>query len=436
MILVKTLGCIAVSSPCLRRPDCRSAYRSPAAVSARRRRGPVPVNAEQFFAICPRGLEPLAADELRALGAQNVAPENGGVAFAGTMRTAYAANLGSRIASRVLWQIAGGDVRGEDDIYERTRAVRWEQFFDAGRTLRVDLAASRSPLRSLDFATLRIKDAIVDRLRDTVGERPSIDRARPEVRVFAYLDGERLTLYLDLSGEPLFKRGWRAEKGEAPLKENLAAALLQLAGWSAEVPLLDPFCGSGTIAIEAALLASRRAPGLGRRFGFENLASFDAAAWRELKSQAAAAIDDKVAARIAGADISTRVIDTARGNAALAGLQPWLDDGRLAFAAADARHAQPSAAIGMLITNPPYGEQSAPKSATVPALMRDFGDRLKACFPGWTAWLLSADRDLPRQMRLHETRKTVLYNGALECRLFRFEMVAGQYRARPRPPRP
>ncbi len=386
---------------------------------------------EKFFAVCPRGLEPLLADELRALGAQFLAPESGGVGFAGTMRAAYAANLHSRIASRVLWQVATGEYGDERDLYEQAQAVAWERHFDSEQTLRVDVNASRSPLRSLEFATLRLKDAIVDRLRDETGARPSIDRARPDVRVFAYLDERRLTLYLDLSGEPLFKRGWRAEKGEAPLKENLAAGLLMLAGWTPAMPLLDPFCGSGTIAIEAALIAARRAPGLDRRFGFERLAGFDAAAWRELKAQAAAAIDDTARARIAGTDISTRVIETAHGNARLAGLQPWLDDGRLTLAAGDARETQPIAAHGMLVTNPPYGEQSAPKSATVPALMRDFGDRMKASFPGWTAWLLSADRDLPRQMRLHETRKTVLFNGALECRLFRFEMVAGQYRQRP-----
>jgi len=388
---------------------------------------------EQFFAICPRGLEPLLADDLRALGGQQLAPEGGGVGFAGPMATAYAANLHSRIASRVLWQLAGGEYRDEGDLYAQARAVAWERHFDAEQTLRVDLSASRSPLRSLEFATLKIKDAIVDRMREETGARPSIDRARPDVRVFAYVDGQRLTLYLDLSGEPLFKRGWRAEKGEAPLKENLAAGLLMLSGWTPGMPLLDPFCGSGTIAIEAALIASRRPPGLDRRFGFEQLAGFDAPAWRALKAQAAAAIDDAVPARIAGTDISTRVIETARGNARLAGLQAWLDDGRLAFAAADARQAQPIADAGMIVTNPPYGEQSAPKSATVPALMRDFGDRMKASFPGWTAWLLSADRDLPRQMRLHETRKTVLHNGALECRLFRFEMVAGQYRQRGEP---
>jgi len=388
---------------------------------------------ESFFAICPRGLEPLLADELRALGAQQLAPEGGGVSFAGTLKTAYAANLHSRIASRVLWQLAAGEYRDERDLYEQALAIPWERHFDAQQTLRVDVSGTRSPLRSLDFATLKIKDAVVDRLRDETGARPSIDRARPDVRVFAYLDEQRLTLYLDLSGEPLFKRGWRAEKGEAPLKENLAAGVLMLAGWTPDVPLLDPFCGSGTIAIEAALMAARRAPGLARRFGFERLAGFDAAAWRELKATAAASIDDTAPARIAGSDISTRVVEIARGNARLAGLQAWLDDGRLSFAAVDARQAQPTAVAGMIVTNPPYGEQSAPKSATVPALMRNFGDRMKESFPGWTAWLLSSDRDLPGQMRLQETRKTVLYNGALECRLFRFEMVAGQYRPRLRP---
>jgi len=388
---------------------------------------------ERFFAICPRGLEPLLADELRALGAQQLAPEGGGVSFAATMKTAYAANLSSRVASRVLWQVAGGEYRDERDLYEQAAAVPWERHFNARQTLRVDVSASRSPLRSLDFATLRIKDAIVDRLRDASGARPSIDRSRPDVRVFAYLDERRLALYLDLSGEPLFKRGWRAEKGEAPLKENLAAGLLLLSGWTPEVPLLDPFCGSGTIAIEAALIASRRAPGLNRHFAFERLAGFDAGAWRDLQAKAAAAIDDSAPARIAGTDISTRVIETARGNARLAGLQSWLDDGRLSFAAIDARQTEPIEATGMIVTNPPYGEQSAPKSATVPALMRNFGDRMKASFAGWTAWMLSSDRDLPRQMRLQETRKTVLFNGALECRLFRFEMVAGQYRPRVRP---
>ena len=386
--------------------------------------------AERFFAICPRGLETQLADELRALDAQHVAPEPGGVAFGGALSIAYAANLQSRLASRVLWEFARSAYSSEDDVYDAAHAVVWESQFGPRQTLRVDVTATRSPLRSVEFVTLRIKDGIVDRLREKTGERPSIDRARPDVRVFAHLDATHVTLYLDLSGEPLFKRGWRADKGEAPLKENLAAGLLMLAGWTPDRPLLDPFCGSGTIAIEAALIASGRAPGINRSFAFERLAGFDRSALKALREKARAQIDDQVAARIVGSDISTRIVALAVRNAELAGLKSWLDDGRLSFSACDAREAQPIGAHGVIVTNPPYGEQSSPKSAPVPKLMANVGDRMKQAFAGWDAWFLTSDRALPRQMRLHETRKTVLFNGPIECRFFRFELVAGSYRPR------
>jgi putative N6-adenine-specific DNA methylase len=387
-------------------------------------------SSESFFAICPRGLEAVLAGELAALGATAVSAESGGAAFAGELRTAYAANLHSRIASRVLWQIAQAAYRDEKGLYALAADAPWERHFSPRQTLRVDLNASRSPLASLEFATLTVKDAIVDRLRAKAGARPSIDRARPDVRVFVYLDEATATLYLDLSGEPLFKRGWREDKGEAPLKENLAAGLLAAAGWTPELPLLDPFCGSGTIVIEAASIAARRAPGLQRRFGFEKLHGFDAAAWRALREQARAAIDDRAAALIAGSDISTRVVETARRNAGLAGLDAWLADGRLRLAAVDARRIEPLAPTGLIVTNPPYGEQSHPRSAPVPKMMGEVADRLKQSFAGWTAWILTADRGLPRRMRLQETRKSVLFNGPLECRFFRFEIVAGAYRPR------
>jgi putative N6-adenine-specific DNA methylase len=384
----------------------------------------------RFFAVCPRGLDELLAAELKALGATQLAPEAGGVGFAGSLAIAYAANLHSRLASRVLWQVGRRPYATEDDVYHAAFAVPWDDHMTPQQTLRVDVNASHSPLRSLEFAMLKVKDGIVDRIRDRTGERPSIDRTRPDVRVFAYLDHEAVTLYLDLSGEPLFKRGWRADKGEAPLKENLAAGLLMLAGWTPTQPLLDPFCGSGTIVIEAACMAARRAPGLNRRFSFERLASFDGATWRDLKNAALAQIDDTAAARIVGSDISTRVVEQARANAQLAGLQHWLDDGRLTLVAGDARQMQAAAETGLIVTNPPYGEQSAPRSASVPKMMGEIGDALKQRFAGWTAWLLTSDRQLPRQMRLAETRKTVLYNGALECRFFRFDLVRGQYRPR------
>ncbi len=384
-----------------------------------------------FFAICPRGLEGLLGDELKRVGAERVRPEPGGASFSGALAVAYAANLHSRIASRILWRVGHGSYRNEDDVYDCARDVAWESHFTPGQTLRVDLSASRSPLASTDFVTLRIKDAVVDRLRDATGERPSIDRSRPDVRVFAYLDAETCTLYLDLSGEPLFKRGWRAEKGEAPLKENLAAGLLGLSGWTPDQALLDPFCGSGTIVIEAASIAANRAPGLNRRFGFEKLKGFDSNAWSRLKDEARAAVTMDAKATIMGCDISTRVVEQARANAKLAGLESWLADGRLQLVADDAREVEAPVESGMIVTNPPYGEQSTPRSATVGSMMKVVADNLKHNFAGWQAWFLTSDRSLPRQMRLAETRKIVLFNGPLECRLFRFEMVRGQYRQRP-----
>jgi putative N6-adenine-specific DNA methylase len=385
---------------------------------------------QTFFAVCPRGLEPALADELQHAGANEIRTESGGVGFTGTLKTGYAANLHSRIASRVLWQVGRRGYRNEQHLYDATQEVRWQDLMTPQQTLRVDVTAIRSPLASLEFAMLRVKDGIVDRMRDVAGERPSIDRAQPDVRVFAFLDEATVTLYVDLSGEPLFKRGWRADKGEAPLKENMAAGLLALAGWTPDVPLLDPFCGSGTIVIEAATIASGRAPGLNRRFAFERLKGFDSHAWRTLKDAARASVRDDAQAVLRGSDISTQIIEQAIENARLAGLDRWLDDGRLAFAACDARQMEPPAEHGMIIANPPYGEQSAPRSATVPRMMADVGDRLKQAFAGWDAWLLTSDRDLPRQMRLQETRKPVLYNGPLECRFFRFTLVKGGYRPR------
>jgi 23S rRNA (guanine2445-N2)-methyltransferase len=397
-----------------------------------------------FFAVCPRGLQDLLGHELQACGARSVHPAPGGAGFDGTLATAYAANLHSRLASRVLWRLTGGSYRNESDLYEMARAVAWEAHFRPSQTLRVDVTATRSPLRSLQFATLKVKDAVADRMRERCGERPSVNRSAPDVQVFAHLTEQRADLYLDLSGEPLFKRGWRLEKGEAPLKENLAAGLLAHAGWSPTVPLHDPFCGSGTIAIEAACIATRRAPGLNRRFGFERLLGFDARAWKDLLGQAREAVDEQEQFHISGSDISTHVIETALANARRAGLARSIAAGSLSFHAGDARtapafapggatagkpaEAPAGAKAGLIVTNPPYGQQSEPKSTTVARLMDRFGDQLKHAYAGWDAWLLSGDRDLPAQLKLKETRRSVLYNGPIECRFYRFELVAGSYR--------
>src|SRR5689334_7010805 len=211
---------------------------------------------EKFFAPCPRGLEAALAAELVRIGAADASQTDGGVAFAGTRELAMRANLESRIASRILWRVGGGAYRDERSLYEMVKAIDWKRLFAATRTLRVDLTATRSPLTSLEFATLRVKDAVCDRFRDDVKARPSIDKRMPDVRVSVYLSEREATIYLDTSGEPLFKRGYRRDADEAPMRENLAAGLIALTGWTPGTPFLDPMCGSGTIVAEAALVAS------------------------------------------------------------------------------------------------------------------------------------------------------------------------------------
>jgi len=412
-----------------------------------------------LFAACPRGLEAALAAELAGLGARDCRAVAGGVLFDGDREIAYRANLWSRLASRVLRRVAQRRYRDDDDLYRLALGVEWERHFDARHSLRVDLSAVRSPVRSLNFATLRVKDGIVDRLRERTGARPSIDTRAPDARVFAYLEDRQATLYLDLSGEPLFKRGWRAgrdAKGEAPLKENLAAGLLALSGWTPAVPLYDPFCGSGTVVIEAAQIAFDIAPGLSRAFGLEKLLDHDAKIWAALRADAirraqAAARRGASPPRLAASDLDPRAIEQALRNFERAGLPARAVDARVADAAA-AR--PPFDAPGFIVANPPYGERIEALGAAGPPpgahgdagrherAMRAFGATLRERFAGWQVWLLSSDRALPGQLGMKERRRTPLFNGAIECRLFGFEIfargqgVSGGGAAPPAPARP
>ncbi len=399
-----------------------------------------------FFGICPRGLEPALVIELTALGAREVKAAAGGVAFKGDQRIGYAANLHSRIASRVLRQVNQGRYRNDDDIYKIAHRTPWEQWLSHELTLRVDLNATRSPLRSLNFATLRVKDGICDRLREQLGERPSINTESPDTRVFAYLDDRLATLYVDWSGPSLFKRGWRGEvdsKGAAPLKENLAAGLLQLSGWSPSADLIDPFCGSGTIVIEAAQIAAGMAPGLQRSFGFERLKDFESGVWNELRRAAAAhseSVQRSNRVRIVGSDIDAQAIEQARVNLVRAGLP----GNAVRFEVKSAQQQRPaSGQTGMIVTNPPYGERiefqndSRKTGRLIPAQKRagvgTLGGHWKEAFVGWRINVLSNDRDLPLQLALKERRKTPVFNGNLECRLFSFEVFEPKARAAPDP---
>jgi len=379
---------------------------------------------QHYFATCPRGLENQLADELAACGATQAETVAGGVGFGGDWETCYRANLWSRLATRILWRVAQGPYRREEDIYRLAHDVPWHDLFVVRRTLRVYMTAIRCPLKSLDFITLRIKDAVCDRFRAETGERPSVDTAEPNVRIHAFLSDREATLYLDTSGEPLYKRGFKYASVEAPLKENLAAGILRLAGWQSGTPLLDPMCGSGTFLLEAALMAHDIAPGLARKFGFFRLANFDAALWQKLLTEAEARKQPATAQPIFGSDISQDQVERARQNLAAAGMHESVK-----LECADLLLRSPPAPEGILVTNPPYGvrlEETEQLAAFYPRL----GDALKQRFPGWRCYFISADPQMPKLIGLKASRRTPLFNGALECRLLEYRMVSGQMRGK------
>lgn len=377
---------------------------------------------ERFFATCPRGLELVLAAELRQLNAEKVHAVGGGVQFAGEFSLCYRVNLESRIASRVLWQVAAAPYESEEDIYRTAIAVNWTHWFDAARTIRVDVSATKTPLASLNFITLKIKDAICDRIRGLSHQRPSVDTRDPDIPIQAHLTDRELTLYLDTTGEPLFKRGQRSATGAAPLRENLAAGILQLAGWTPEMPLLDPMCGSATILIEAALIALDIAPGLGRHFSFEKFRNFDAQGWRGLLQQATARRKPPRPLAIFGSDIDARVLTAAQANLARAGVNQCVK-----LKQADVLTLTAPAPAGVIVTNPPYGVRLG-EQEKLAAFYPKLGDLLKKNFTGWRAYFLSADMRLAKLIHLAVSKRTPLFNGALECRLFEYKLVAGSLR--------
>ena len=395
-----------------------------------------------YFCPCPRGLEAALAEELGEIAQQsntlkvhNQVP--GGVHFSGELTDAYLANLHSRIASRVLLRIAHTSYTNENDIYDLTLAQEWEDWFGVNHTIRVDVTAVKSPLKSLEFITLKIKDAICDRFRDQFSERPSVDTKTPDMRIVGFLDARNFTLYLDTSGEALFKRGWRLETGDAPLRENLAAGLLRVSGWKPGMVLFDPMCGSGTILAEAAQMVAGIPPGARRAFAFEKFHDFDQAQWLAIKGNFKPNPLPTVPT-IFGSDISGDMIVMTRNNLNKAGIQ--FDVPLKQIEAQEVK--PPSDTPGIILTNPPYGERIGVRGdSTIEtdeqanAFFAAFSTTLKQRFAGWKVFLFSADLGLPKMLRLKESRKTPFFNGALECRLFRFDMVAGFNRREEAKPR-
>ena len=379
-------------------------------------------NRHTFFASCPRGLEPILTAELERLGTEQVSAAQGGVAFSGDFTMCYRVNLDSRIASRVLWKVYHGTYRNEEDIYRSVYALPWSNWFSEHETIKVKVSAQHCPLKSLDFVTLRIKDAVCDKFKTLTQRRPNVDTHQPSIHIDGFLRQQEMTLYLDTSGEPLFKRGLRKSSGEAPIRENLAAGIIGLSGWAPGQPFLDPMCGSGTLLMEAAQIARNISPGLGRRFAFENLRNFDVKAWKVLCDTSRARQTPSKALQIDGFDRDSIAIKAAETNLRAGG---FADDVRLKQA--DVLDVWPPAAGGVLVMNPPYGERVG-SEAELGALYPRLGDALKQRFAGWRAYILTADLRLPKLIGLAASRRTPLFNGPLECRLFEFKIVAGSNR--------
>ena len=374
-----------------------------------------------LFVTCPRGLEAPLSQELEQLKCQDIRAVDGGVACKGGMEQVYRINLHSRTASRVLLRLIKSGYRNEQDIYKAAKNIRWTDWFDLEQTFKVKVEGKRAQVKSLDFVGLKIKDAVCDVFRDACGARPSVGKIRPDIRIHVFIDERDIQIFIDTSGEALFKRGYRQDTGEAPMRENLAAGLLLRAGYDGTQPFQDPFCGSGTIVIEAAWIATRRAPGLMRRFGFEKLKNFDAALWKKLQHEAETQIRP-ASAPISGSDNDRHMIRAAVANAQAAEVDTFVR-----FEVKDAQDTRPNGEGGILISNPPYGVRLAEVQA-LQALYPQLGAWLKQHYAGWLAGMFTGDRDMPKFMRLSPKRKIPLYNGNLDCRLFLMDMVKGSNR--------
>ena len=379
--------------------------------------------AQRFVASSPRGFGDLLAAELRAFGASEVRERALGVEFSGTLAVAYRACLESRVASRVFLVVADLDAQDEAQFYETARAIDWRVHIDPSRTLACDFTGKHPNITHTRFGALRLKDAICDQLRDATGRRPDISPERPAVRVHAHANGPKVTVSLDLSGEGLHRRGYRTQAGEAPLRENLAAGILLRAGWPEKAAhaadFLDPMCGSGTLVIEAAMIAAGIAPGARRHyFGFFGWMGHDRAAWDAVKGDAQSR-EHRPAFQLRGLDADAAVLDAARENAARAGVAEFtsFERGRLADAAARA------GAPGFLATNPPYGVRLEDRDGAR-ALMKELGGVLRAQFSGWDAAILAGSPDAGLELGIRAERVHTIWNGALECRLLRLHVSA------------
>ena len=372
---------------------------------------------EEFFATTGKGVEELLAGELRELGMGDIVTESGGVRFTGEISACWRANLWLRTANRVLMPLAVFSCTTQQELYDGVRTIPWTDWLTPDMTLAVDCNLRDSAITHSGFVALKTKDAIVDSLRDRYGRRPSVDTRDPDLRVNVHLVKNRCTVSLDTSGTPLDRRGYRLARTEAPLRETLAAALVELSGWDGNLPLADPMCGSGTILIEAALKAARRAPGLLRPgFGFQRWPGFDPGLWGRLVTEARDMARPSIGVAVTGCDRLPKALEVARQNAARAGV-----GGLIALTRGEFRDFTPPQGPGVLLFNPPYGQRLSEEEELKP-LYRLIGDVMKQRCTGYTAYLFTGSPELAKSVGLKASRRFVLFNGPIECRLLKYEL--------------
>jgi putative N6-adenine-specific DNA methylase len=370
----------------------------------------------RYFATCARGIEPVLAGELEALGAEEVVPGRGGVAFAGDKALLYRANLWLRTAVRVLMPILEAQVTSPDELYDAVRGIDWSQYMTPEHTLAVDCNVRDSRLTHSLYAALRTKDAICDQFVERIGRRPSVDVERPMVGLNLHVFRDQAVLSLDSSGDSLHKRGYRPVLTKAPLNEALAAALILRSGWDPATPFVDPMCGSGVLPIEAAWIALRRPPGLTRKhFGFQGWMDYDVRLWTALRDQARAGVRKRLEAPILGSDVRRDAIQHSTNNARAAGV-----GNLLGFEVRDVREFRPPTdEPGTILFNPPYGERIGEEKELKP-LYRALGVMLKEHCRRWSACVFSGNTALAREIGLEPSESTAFFNGKIPCQLLCF----------------
>ncbi len=372
----------------------------------------------RYFATTSKGLESVLAEEVTALGGKHATVSAGGVSFSGDRDLCYRANLWLRTANRVLFLLSEFPAPSPDALYEGVKAIPWPDLFSVRRTIAVEAAVRDSGVTHSHYAAQKAKDAVVDRFRETAGARPDVDLASPDVRIHVRIVRDGCTLSLDTSGESLNRRGYRSDPAEASLRETVAAGIVLLSGWDAPVPLADPACGAGTLLIEAALAATRTAPGLLRKsFGFQNLFDYRPSAWVSVVAEAREKILRGGAARIEGSDISAEAVRSAVRNARKAGIADLAS-----FGVRDVRDFSPGEPSGVILCNPPYGIRMAGDEREVAPFYRAMGEAFKKRCKGWTAYILSGDPEATRHIGLKASRRFPLMNGPIDCRLLKYDL--------------